>query len=314
MRPLVAVLGPTGSGKSSLAAALAARFGGEVVSCDSVQVYRHFDTGSAKTPVAGRRGVPHHLIDIREPGETYTAGDFARDARAVIAEISARGRLPVAAGGTGFYVRALFDGLFEGPPRDERLRESLTAREAKRPGALHRILRRIDPAAAARIHHNDRNKQIRAIEVIVSARRPLSDLHAEGRDALTGYDVLKIGLNPPREELYRRIERRCEEMFRAGLIEETRAILARGFAPSCKPFESLGYAQAAAAIRGELTEEEALAATRMWTRRYAKRQWTWFRRERDIEWIDGFGDNPDVEREAAGKIERMKERFPSKFV
>ncbi len=289
--PLVVIAGPTGSGKSALALQLAGEFCGEVVNCDSVQIYRHFDIGSAKLPESERRGIPHHLIDIAAPDELFTAGDYSRLARAALLEITARGNLPIVVGGTGFYLRALLEGLFEGPPRDQPLRDRLAGREKKRPGSLHKLLARLDPDSAARIHANDHNKLIRALEVILATRRPLTEMFARGRDPLAGYNVMKFGLNPPRDQLYRRIERRSQAMYDQGLVEETRAILAMGYTLQCKPFESLGYAEALRVIQGEMTPEQAVAATAMATRRYAKRQWTWFRREKDMLWIDSFGDD-----------------------
>lgn len=305
VHPLVIICGPTGSGKSDLALALAGRFAGELVNCDSIQIFRGFDIGAAKTPVAERHGIPHHLIDAAEPDELFTAGDYARRAREALAGITARGRLPIVVGGTGFYLRALTDGLFEGPPRDEALRARLAAREAKRPGALHRLLTRFDPAAGRRIHPNDVNKTTRALEVILTERRPLTAVFAErARDALTGYRMAKLGLNPPREALYTRLDDRATRMFAGGAIEgEVRALLARGVPPTAKPFESLGYAQALALVQGALGKNEAIASTQLETRRYAKRQWTWFRRERDIVWLDGFGADPAV---LAGAIYRIE--------
>src|ERR1035437_9453963 len=243
-RPLVAVAGPTGSGKSELALYLAAEFGGEIVNCDSLQVYRHFDIGTAKLPPAERRGIPHHLMDILDPDQLFTAGEYARLARATIAEISARGRLPILAGGTGFYLRALLEGLFEGPVRDQPLRDRLSAREARRPASLHRLLRRFDSTAAGKIHANDIPKVTRALEICLLTRQPVSRLYQQGRDALSGYRTLKLGLLPDRETLNPRLDARCAWMFEHGLVEEARSILALGFPPACKPFESHGYRQA----------------------------------------------------------------------
>lgn len=304
-KPLVVVCGPTGSGKSALAVALAERFSGEVVSCDSVQIYKHFEIGTAKITPAERRGIPHHLLDAAEPDAVFTAGDYARLARAALHEISARGRLPVVAGGTGFYLRALLDGLFEGPPRNEALRARLQAREARRPGSLHRLLGRWDTAAAARIHENDTSKLTRALEVMLAEKQSLTNLFARGRDPLTGYRVLKLGLNPPRRELYQRIERRAREMFDRGLLEEVRALIAQGWPTTVKPFESLGYAQALACLNGIVTQDQAIAETQMHTRRYAKRQWTWFRRERDMEWLDGFGAETAMQHAAIQRVARF---------
>ncbi|MCC6589615.1 MAG: tRNA (adenosine(37)-N6)-dimethylallyltransferase MiaA [Bryobacterales bacterium] len=293
--PLLVIAGPTGSGKSDLSLSIAAEYDGEVVNCDSVQIYRCFDIGSAKLPVSERRGIPHHLIDICEPDEVFTAGDYSRLARRVIGGIASRGRLPIVVGGTGFYLRAFLHGLFEGPPRDEHLRARLAKRQIRRPGILHRLLRRRDPVAAKRIHPNDVNKTIRALEVVFTAGRPLTEMFAEGSQPLSGFRVLNIGLNPPREALYERLNRRTERIFELGIVDETRSILARGYPDTAKPFESLGYAQALRVVKGEWTVDEAIAATQLETRRYAKRQWTWFRRERDMHWIDGFGDQAYVQ-------------------
>lgn len=293
-RPLVAVAGPTGSGKSELALQIAEKFNGEIVNCDSLQVYRHFDIGTAKLPPAERRGIPHHLIDIVNPDELFTAGEFARLARAAIADITARGRVPVVAGGTGFYLRALLDGLFEGPTRDEELRRRLSAREARRPGSLHRLLKRFDSASAQKIHANDVPKVMRALEVCLLTRRPVSELFRQGRDALRGYRVLKLGLLPDRDVLYPLLDARCAAMFARGLVDEVRHILSLGFAPECKPFESHGYKQALQLIRGELKERDAVFYAQRGTRQYAKRQITWFRRERDLEWVKGFGGEGEV--------------------
>jgi tRNA dimethylallyltransferase len=301
---LVAIAGPTGSGKSELAMQLARRFDGEVVNCDSVQIYRFFDIGTAKLAEKDRRGIPHHLIDIANPDEIFTAGDFARVGRPVLREISSRGHVPVVTGGTGFYLRALIDGLAPGPLRNENLRARLQAREAKRPGCVHRLLRKMDPLTAARIHPNDLPKVIRAVEICLSERRSATQVFAAGRDALQGFRVLKIGLFPDREKLYQRLESRMEAMFAGGLIEETASILARGYAPDCKPFESIGYKQALQTLQGELSPKEALFYATRETRRYAKRQMTWFRQEPGLEVVSGFGDDPAV---AAKVEERVRE-------
>ncbi|HUJ23494.1 MAG TPA: tRNA (adenosine(37)-N6)-dimethylallyltransferase MiaA [Bryobacteraceae bacterium] len=292
---VIVILGPTGSGKSQLALQVAANFAGEVVSCDSLQIYRYFDIGTAKLPPAERRAIPHHLIDIIDPDEVFTAGEYARLARPILEQVSARGHVPVVAGGTGFYVRALLDGLFPGPERDPALRSRLGTREKRKPGSIHRLLRRFDPEAARRIHPHDLPKTIRALEVCILARRPMTEMFREGRAALSGYIVRKIGLWPPREELYERLDRRTEQMFQGGLIDEVRSILARGFAPTAKPFESHGYRQALQFLNGELNLEEAVFYAQRNTRRYAKRQMTWFRQERDVEWFSGFGDDPRVQ-------------------
>jgi len=294
---LVAILGATGTGKSTLALEVAQAFHGEIVNCDSLQVYRHFDIGTAKLPMAERRGIPHHLIDIVDPHETFTAGDFAGRARRALADIAARGRLPVICGGTGFYWRALDAGLFEGPTRDDALRARLSAREQRRAGSLHRLLRRFDAAAAARIHAHDMPKTVRALEVRLLARRPMTELFRAGRRALRGYRALKLVLSPERAPLYARLDKRCESMFECGLLEEVQRILNLGFSPSVKPFQSHGYKQALQLLRGELTREQALELAQRNTRRYAKRQMTWFRREPEIEWIAGFGDDRVIARQ-----------------
>ena len=295
--------GPTGSGKSELALRLAEEFHGEIVNCDSLQVYRHFDIGTAKLPPAERRGIPHHLIDIVDPDQLFTAGEYARLARDTIADISARGRLPIVAGGTGFYLRALLDGLFAGPSRDPALRLRLAARETRRSGSLHRLLKRFDPEAAGKIHPNDVPKVTRAMEICLLTRRPVSDLFREGRDSLTGYRILKLGLMPDRDALYRRLDARCEAMFAGGLVDEVRGILSLGFAASAKPFESHGYKQALQLLSGELNLHNAIFYAQRNTRNYAKRQLTWFRRESDLEWLKGFGDTAGV---CDGAIARVR--------
>ncbi len=294
--------GPTGSGKSELSLEIAAEFDGEVVNCDSLQVYRHFDIGTAKLRVEEQRGIPHHLIDIVHPGDLFTAGEYGRLARETVAEISARGRLPIVAGGTGFYLRALLDGLFVGPARDQELRDRLTARERRRPGVLHRLLRRLDTETARKIHPRDVPKVTRALEVCLLTRRPASELFREGRAGLQGYRVLKLGLLPDREELYKRLDVRCQRMFESGLVSEARGILEMGFAASVKPFESHGYKQALQLIQGELNERDALFYAQRRTRQYAKRQLTWFRREPGLVWLKGFGDSVEIRRTALEQV------------
>lgn len=296
---LVAVVGPTGSGKSGLALRLAEEFGGEIVNCDSLQVYRYFNIGTAKLRPSERRGIPHHLVDILNPDEGFTAGEYARRARPLVAEIAGRGRLPIAVGGTGLYLRALLDGLFRGPARDEALRARLAQRESRRPGSLHRLLSRFDPPAAQRIYPADAPKLIRALEVCLLTRRPLTSWFATGRDPLKGFRVLKLGMNPPRAALYERLDLRCRRMFESGLLTEVQQILSMGYPTSVKPFESHGYHQALQLLQGELDFVQALYCAQRNTRRYAKRQWTWFRREPDVVWIQGFGDDPQAQQAAA---------------
>ena len=300
--PLVAVVGPTGSGKSDLALDIAARFHGEIVNCDSLQVYRYFDIGTAKLPPLERRGIPHHLLDILDPDELFTAGEYARLGRQALAGISARGSLPIVAGGTGFYLRALLDGLFEGPSRDQALRDRLAARERLRPGSLHRLLTHFDSEAARKIHSHDVPKVTRALEVCLLARRPVSEMFRAGRMALEGYRVLKLGLLPDRDALYDRLNLRCAAMFEAGLADEVRRILALGFHAAAKPFESHGYKQALQLLAGELNPREALFYAQRNTRQYAKRQITWFRRESGMVWLKGFGGDPGIREEALQRV------------
>jgi tRNA dimethylallyltransferase len=305
--PLVAlpiVLGPTGSGKSALAQHLALAVGGEIVNCDSLQVYRGFDIGTAKVPAAERQGVPYHVIDVIDPGQLFTAGDYARSAEAVLREIAGRGRVPVIAGGTGFYLRALLDGLFPGPVRDEVLRARLERRETSRAGSLHRILKRLDRTAAERIHPNDKNKTMRALEVRLIEGRSMSSLFERGRSPLEGFRPIKLGLDPPRELLHERLNARSQAMFELGLVDEVRRLLAAGVSRAAKPFESLGYKQALQLIDGALTREQAVESTQLETRRYAKRQITWFRKEHGVHWLAGFGGDPLVEAEAIAIVQR----------
>ena len=306
MLPLVVIFGATASGKTALSLRLAQRFGAEILSCDSVAVYRRMELGTAKPSMAERALVPHHLLDLYDPNEVCTAGDYARHGRAALAELAEHRTLPIVAGGTGLYLRALLDGLFPAPPRDEALRELLRARAAKR-GAepLHRTLARFDPAAAALIHANDISKVVRAIEVSLAARRPMTEQWEQGRDALTGHSVLRLGLAPDRDELYARINQRAAAMFGNGLVEETRELI-RDFGADCRSFTSLGYLQAAAVLDGAMTEEQAIAAAQQGHRNYAKRQTTWFRREAElhpVQWLRGVGDSDAVLTVAIARVE-----------
>ena len=305
MIPLPIVLGPTASGKSELAVRIALAVGGEIVNCDSLQLYRGLDIGTAKLPQARRHGVPHHLIDVLEPAQVFTAGEYAQAARLALQGIAARRRIPIVVGGTGFYLRALLDGLFPGPRRDEDIRARLEHREQRRPGSLHRILARLDPAAAARIHSNDRHKIIRALEVRLLEGQPMSALFARGRDPLTGFLPIKLGLLPPRQLLYQRLDSRAVEMFERGLIGELRHLLAAGVPRDAKAFESLGYKQALQVIEGLIDQEQAIQSTQTETRRYAKRQITWFRKEHGVHWLQGFGHDAAVLEQASLLLEEQ---------
>jgi len=309
--PLVVIVGPTAAGKSALALELGERLDGEIVNCDSVEVYRGLDIGAAKLAPGERRGIPHHLLDLVEPGQPFTAGDYMREARQVLASIHARRKLPIVVGGTGLYLRALLFGLFEGPARSEALRARLR-RSAEKRGRefLYRLLARLDPGASQRIHPRDMQKIIRALEVCLLAGQPISRMHAGGRDKLRGVETFKIGLDPDRTELYSRINARVERMFASGLLEETRTLVERaarraGGETTPAALGALGYRQAAAHLRGQSTLAEAIAEAQTATRRYAKRQSTWFRREPDVTWFRGFGDDPQVQARVLGWLRRL---------
>jgi tRNA dimethylallyltransferase len=315
---LVVVLGPTASGKTALSLAIARRFPSEIVNCDSVAMYREFEIGTAKPSAAERAEIPHHLVDCVDPLDDVSAGEFARLGRQVLGEIEKRGRLPIVSGGTGLYLRAFVEGLFPGPQRSEELRDRLRGR-AEKYGAehLHRILRRLDASAARRIHPHDVPKVIRAIEVCLASRPPfrrtMTELWQQGREPLHGFRILRLGLNPEREALYARINQRAANMFdqgrpaggliAGGLIAETEKLLAK-YGDQARPLASLGYKQAVQFLRGELDRESALAAAQQAHRNYAKRQITWFRREPDVHWLAGFGDDPAIQEESIATVER----------
>jgi tRNA dimethylallyltransferase len=300
---LVVALGPTASGKTALSLALAERFGGEIVNCDSVAMYREFDIGTAKPTASKRARVPHHLLDCIAPTSHITAGEYARQARQVLDEIKQRGHLPIVVGGTGLYLRALLAGLFPGPQRSEELRERLRDQAGSR-GAnyLHRILRRLDHAAADNIHANDTPKLIRAIEVCLASCQKMTELWQQrGRDPLHGFRILRFGLDPDRQALYDRINRRALQMFEAGLVEETQSLIEK-YGDAAGPLSSLGYRQAVQFLRGELTREQAVQAAQQAHRNYAKRQMTWFRREPDVHWLRGFGDDAQIQNAALDQV------------
>jgi len=302
---LVVVLGATGSGKTALSLALAERFHGEIVNCDSIAMYREFEIGAAKPSRGERARVPHHLFDIVDATNCITAGEYARRAREVLAEIKSRGALPVVAGGTGLYLRALLQGLFPGPQRSEELRRRLRERTQQRgPDYLHRILQRLDPRAATQIHPNDMPKLIRAVEVCLASRQKMTELWQKGSQPLTGFRILRLGLHPERQALYERINRRAQRMFECGLVGETKCLLEK-YGNAIRPLGSLGYKQAVQLIRGEIDREAAMSAAQQAHRNYAKRQMTWFRREPEVIWLDGFGDEPQIQARAVGEVEAV---------
>ncbi|HEX7958037.1 MAG TPA: tRNA (adenosine(37)-N6)-dimethylallyltransferase MiaA [Pyrinomonadaceae bacterium] len=303
-RPVVAVVGPTASGKSDLGIALALRLGGEVVNCDSVQVYREIEIATAKVPPAERRGVPHHLIDFVPPGQNYTAADWARDALAAISDIEARGRTALLVGGTGLYLRALREPFFEAPPTDAALRRRLAdLRHAKGPEHLHRLLRRLDPERAARLRPRDWSRVQRALELRLQTGEKLSERIRERPAPPPQAARLRLfALSPPREELYRRIDLRAEAHFRAGLVEEVRRLLARGVPAGGSALGAHGYRRVVEYLRGARTLESAVEQTKLDVRHYAKRQLTWFRREPGVEWVEGFGEDPRVQSEVARRL------------
>jgi tRNA dimethylallyltransferase len=310
--PLVAIVGPTASGKSSLGASLARRFGGEVLACDSTQVYRGFDVGTAKPTGDERQGVPHHMLDLVAPGFTFTAGEYRLRAISVLEDLRNRSRLPILTVGTGLYLRALLEGLADAPARSEELRARLEAGADKHSlQYLHRVLRRLDPEAALRIGSRDRPKMIRAIEVCLLTGRPVSEVHRAGRARLEGYAPIKIGLQPPRAALYERIEQRVHKMLDRGWLAEVSKLVQSGVPLDSKPFDFIGYNELRAHLEGTVTLTAATKAISQATRRYAKRQLTWFRKEPLVHWLPGFGDDPAIataaERLVAGNMHSVAE-------
>ena len=300
---LVVILGPTASGKTALSLALGQGLKGEIVNCDSVAMVREFDVGTAKPTEAERALVPHHLFDVVDPTQYITAGEYARQARQVLVEIRSRKHMPIVVGGTGLYLRALLEGLFPGPQRSEELRERLRRSAASRgPNHLHQVLQRLDPASAEKVHANDIPKLIRAIEVCLASRQRMSELWQRGRDPLHGFRVVRIGLDPERAALYDRINQRARRMFDNGLIEETRVLLQK-YGTTVRSLASLGYKQAVQHLQGELTREQAILAAQQAHRNYAKRQMTWFRRELEVTWLNGFGNDEQIQRQAIARVE-----------
>jgi tRNA dimethylallyltransferase len=305
---LVVILGATASGKTALSLKISQAFDGEIVNCDSVALYQEFDIGTAKPSLAQRTHAPHHLFDYIPPTAYMTAGEYAWQARNVLEQIKGRRHLPIVVGGTGLYLRALLEGLFPGPQRSEDLRERLRARnDQKGPGYVHHILRKVDPVAAYTIHANDLPKVIRAIEVCLASRNKMTELWKHGRDPIQGFRILRLGLNPERALLYERINARAKNMFEAGLVEETARLLAR-YGELAGPLSSLGYKQSVQLLRGEITREQAVMATQQAHRNYAKRQMTWFRREPDVLWLNGFGDDIKIQAQAIAVIRSPKSK------
>jgi tRNA dimethylallyltransferase len=297
MPVLLAVLGPTATGKSALALALAERLGGEILNCDSTAVFRGFDIGTDKVPANAQRGIPHHLIDIAEPTDDYTAADYARDAAAVVSDVITRGRVPVLVGGTGFYFRALTRGLFPGVPRDPVLRarlEHLARRFGDR--RLHRLLHRIDPPSAVRIQPADQKRVVRALEVYFKTGRPLTEHFADTVSPLPpSIRVVSLALHLPPEALLPRLQRRVDQQFDSGLLAEMRANLHRGVPVTARPFTGLVYRQAIEHLQGVRDEAATRTLIVQENRRYARRQMTWFRQEPQLQWFEGPGESGEVQ-------------------
>jgi len=292
---VVAVLGPTASGKSALGLALAERHGGEIINCDSTAVYRGFDIGTDKVSVEGRRGIPHHLIDIADPTQVYTAAQFASDAAAAIRDIHARGRLPILVGGTGFYYRALTRGLFPGPGADDELRSRLNRiADVRGPERLHRLLRRVDADSAARIMPRDLKRIVRALEVYYTTGRPLTSHFGETVSPIADCEVFAMALRLPPALTAERVARRVDDQFARGIVAEVQGLLARGISPQVRPFGGLVYRQVMEMLRGVRGEAETRALIVQENRRYARRQLIWFRKEPNLKWFDGPGEREDV--------------------
>lgn len=290
---LIVILGPTASGKSTLAIHLAERFGGEVLACDSTQVYRHFDIGTGKVPREQQRGIPHHLVDIVEPHEVFTAGEYRRRATEVLEDVTKRGKQPIMTAGTGLYLRGLLEGLAEAPERSEELRARLRQHLNRfGPEYIHRLLRKLDPEAAAKIAPRDAQKAIRAIEICVLSGERVTKLLRKGRVGLAGYAVTKFGLAPSRDAVYTRIDLRVQQMLDAGWVAEVKRLMEMGIPASVKPFSFLGYSHLRQHLEGGMELKAAIHEIQQTTRRYAKRQITWFRKESEVHWLQWLGDDP----------------------
>jgi tRNA dimethylallyltransferase len=295
LAPLLVILGPTASGKSALGIELAQKLNGEILVCDSTQIYRHFDIGTGKIPFAEQQGIAHHLVDLIEPEEIFTAGEYRRRAIEVLTDLRLREKLPIITAGTGLYLRALLEGLADSPARSEAIRDRLRANVELRGAAhLHRLLERLDPESAARIAPPDTQKIIRAIEMRLVAGKSASEIHRSGRTPLEGYQPLKIGLMPAREALYPRIHSRIDEMIQAGWLDEVAQLIKRGVPSGAKPFQFIGYSEWREHLNGTLAKKDATHKIQQATRRFAKRQLTWFRRELNVHWLAGFGDAPEI--------------------
>ena len=301
---LVVILGPTASGKSALGISLAKRLGGEILVCDSTQLYRRFNIGTAKVPAAEQQGIAHHLVDLVEPDQVFTAGEYRRRALEVLDDMRGREKVPILTAGTGLYLRALLEGLADAPLRSEELRKRLRAKAEKRgPEHLHGVLARLDAESAVRIAARDTQKIIRAIEMRLVTGKTVGEIHRSGRDPLAGYEVIKIGLLPPRSALYRRIHERVEAMIRAGWIDEVRRLVADGVPGDAKPFQFIGYAEWREHLAGRISKDEAVQQIRQATRNFAKRQITWFRKEVGVQWLEGFGDAPGIFSAALAEVQ-----------
>lgn len=311
----VAVVGPTATGKSALGLAIARRYDGEIIACDSTAVYRRLDIGTDKVPPGEQDGIPHHLVDVADPTETYSAARYARDAAAAMRAITSRGRLPVIVGGTGFYYRALVRGLFPGPARDDEVRARLGRVAARRgPESLHRWLARVDPASAARIQPRDLKRLVRALEVYLLTGRPLTEHFEATASPVADYTILPIGVNLPREVLRARVATRVDQQFARGVVAEVTALLAEGVPATAHAFSGLVYRQVMELLQGVRDEPATRALIVQENMRYARRQLIWFRKEPNVRWIEGAGETPDVQTRAMTMVESCVVQSPASGV